>query len=185
VKPSRPNAKTDVKTAVSLVAQQACWFCCVLGAGSDVAIVGVVGTVAFVGAFVVAAKARWREVLVLVLASTATGVVVDSVLVVGGAIAFPPSVQLGPLPTPLWMVALWTGFATTLWGPLRGLLLRWPRALLAGALLGPLAYVGGSRLGPLVIRAPFVENVALIAVAWASALLALSMLVRAQERSAP
>jgi hypothetical protein len=162
---------------VSFIGAQLCWWGCVLGAGTSFAVVAVALTVLWVGLHLARAPQR-RVELRLVLLATALGVVVDSALVGLDAMHFPEAVRLGPLPTPLWMVALWTGFSTMLLSTLRPVVSSLPAACVFGAVGGPLSYLGGARLGPLVIGAPLPTSLGLIGLAWAIAMLVLALAVR-------
>lgn len=158
---------------VSFVGAQLCWWGCVLLAGTPWALGAVVGTGLWV-ALHVARSLRPGHELIVVAFATALGVVVDSALVVVNAIAFPAAVALGPLPTPLWMIALWTGFATMLTSTLAPVLRSRPLCIAFGVVGGPLSYLGGSQLGPLTIFAPHAQSLALIGLAWGLAMLALA-----------
>jgi hypothetical protein len=95
---------------------------------------------------------------------------------------FPAAVALGPLPTPLWMVALWSGFATMLLSTLRPVVSSLPAAFLFGLVGGPVSYLGGARLGPLVIDAPMWRSLLVIGLAWGLAMLVLALAVRLAVR---
>ncbi len=51
---------------------------------------------------------------------------------------------------PYWIISMWMLFATTLNVSLRWMRGRYFIALIAGAIAGPLAYIGGSKLGGIV-----------------------------------
>jgi hypothetical protein len=159
---------------VSFVGAQLSWWACVLLAGTPWALTAVIGTGLWV-AWQVARSSQPRQELTLVVLATAMGIVVDSALVFASAIAFPAAVALGPLPTPLWMVALWTSFATMLTSTLAPVLRSCLLSLAFGVVGGPLSYLGGSRLGPITIVEPVLPSLALIAVAWGLAMVVLSL----------
>jgi hypothetical protein len=159
---------------LTVIGAQLCWWGCVLLAGTPWALAAVVGT----GLWVVLHVARSRQPRserTLVVVTTLLGVVVDSALVAADAIAFPTAVALGPLPTPLWMIALWTGFATMLTTTLAPVLRSRPLSLVFGVVGGPLSYLGGSRLGPITIVEPLLPSLALVAAAWGLAMVVLSL----------
>jgi hypothetical protein len=167
---------------VTLLGAQVCWWGCVLGAGTPYAVVAVVFTMVWIGLHLARSPQRGVE-LRLVLLATALGVVVDSALVGAARVGvdvmhFPEAVRLGPLPTPLWMVALWSGFATMLLSTLRPVVSSLPAACVFGLVGGPVSYLGGARLGPLVIDAPMSRSVVIIGVAWGLAMLVLALAVR-------
>ena len=74
------------------------------------------------------------------------GALWDGLLARLGFLEFPSGMFL-PWLAPVWIIALWVGFATTLNVSLALLQGRWYWALLFGAVGGPLAYWAGMRLG--------------------------------------
>ncbi|HCU53076.1 MAG TPA: DUF2878 domain-containing protein [Gammaproteobacteria bacterium] len=140
------------------------WFACVLGAAWALPWAGTGIALAIVTGHLLVASQPRAELKLLVIAA-GIGLVFDSALAMLGWIAFPTGVLVAGL-APHWMVALWLLFATTLNVSL-GWLKRYPLlSVLFGAVGGPLAYYGGSKLGAL----DFVEMTpALIALAigWA------------------
>jgi len=78
-------------------------------------------------------------------------------------------------PPPIWILGLWLQFATTLHFSLGWLSKRYPLAALLGLIGGPLAFLGGERLGAATFGDPRALSLGLIALAWA---IALPVLVR-------
>ena len=162
---------------VFLVAgSQGAWFACVLGAAHGAPWVGVVATAAGVAAWVSRRQRRNADLAFLACVAV-TGFVFDSLIVSVGAFGFPVAAQLGG-PSPLWMVALWVGFGTTLrtLGPL--LPLPWA-AMALGAVAGPLAYTGGVGFGAAHFGADTVTSRVVIGAAWA---VAMPLLVAVERR---
>jgi hypothetical protein len=162
---SRAQIPTPLLLA-NIISFQIGWFACVLGAAR--------GWTWQAPLLVVALAAAWLLVaprprgLALVLALTGVvGLCWDSALAVLGLIAYRPGPLTPPL-APMWILAMWVLFATTLQVSLRWLRGRWWFAGLLGAALAPLAYLGGERLGALQLLQP---QVALLAQAAGWALL--------------
>lgn len=134
----------------NFVGFQVGWWACALGARDPrpygVLVMGIVVLLHLLSPL--AAGRRLAELRLLLLAGV-LGVVLDGALLHGGALRFPGAP--GPVP-PLWMVALWVGFATTLNGSLRWLAGRPLVAAALGALAGPLSYRAGVALGALEVR---------------------------------
>ena len=160
----------------NLVCTQAAWFACVIGAAKEWPWLGPVVTVVWCGLWLWLSSHR-RADLILVVGSAVIGYVVDSALVLGGFFAFAPAVQLGG-PSPLWMVALWALFGTSVRGPLRRLLDKPLLSAVVGAVAGPLAYGGGVRLGAASFGDDAVASRLAIGIAWAIALPLLGLLER-------
>lgn len=88
--------------------------------------------------------------------------------------------QATVLPPP-WLLSLWPVFACAM---MRGHSLEWlqtrlPLAAVIGAVVGPLSYVGGGRLGALELDGW--RSLVTIAGCWAVAMPALALLARALE----
>ena len=169
----------------NFVAFQAAWLACVLGAARGAPWLGP----AFVLAWLVVhlqvmdkieRRVEWR----LMIVAAALGYGVDTMLLTGGRLVFPPDPQAAD--SPLWMVALWIGFAATLARSLRWLDGRYLLAAGLGLAGGPAAYWAGARLGAVELTAGSVSML-WIAAAWAVALplliLARAVLARSVQRS--
>ena len=155
----------------NFVAYQLAWFACVLGAAHDLAWAGAVFAVA-VAALHLALRRDPAE-LRLIVSAAAIGFLVDSALARAQFVEFASAGSNGW--APLWMVSLWTAFATTLNHSLHWLVSRPWIAALAGAIGGPLAYLAGAKLGALTIASP-TPALILIAGLWAVAMGFLSLL---------
>ncbi len=105
--------------AVNFLLFQAGWFACVLGAAAGFPWQGALVALLIAGYAVVCA-ARPRSELALVAAAALAGFAFDSALALSGWVVFGGAVP-APLLAPIWMVALWALFATTLNVSLRGL----------------------------------------------------------------
>lgn len=124
---------------------QGAWFAAVLGAAGGRPWLGPAAVALVVAIHLVLTDNRPGETKLLLTAGV-LGFFFDTVLVVTGT--FLPVPHLLPRPfSPLWMVALWLNFATTLNVSLAWLRSRYLLAALFGAVGGPLAYYSGARLG--------------------------------------
>lgn len=161
-----------MRAALVVVTGQGAWWGCVLGAGSPWVYAGIGLTLVLALVHATTSAHRRREVA-LILTATVVGIAVDSLLVVGGALRFDDAVALGPLPTPLWMVALWTGFGASLSSAFSFVLVaRW-KAAAFGAAVGPIAYAGGTRLVAMHLGAAPASALVAIAAGWGVAMVVL------------
>lgn len=136
-------------------ANQVAWWSCVLLVRAGFPLVAVLGPAAYVLAHVGPLRGKPKspsdvagEVGALAVAGVLVGFVVDTSLSLQGGLSFPQSpTQTVPAP---FMVALWAAAAVSVRASCRGLL-GLPLAVVAmvGAVAGPLAYLGGQRLGVL------------------------------------
>jgi hypothetical protein len=150
----------------NLLAFQLGWFACVLGAARGRPWAGTCVALLLVGAHLWRTPRRaaeWR----LIATAALLGAVGDTLLARSGWLRYAAGALL-PATAPLWIIALWMLFATTLRHSLAWLQRRPLVSAACGALGGPLAYFGGARLGALVVERPMPAYGALAA-GWAGA----------------
>jgi len=109
-----------------------------------------------------------RAELKLIATAIALGTLCDSALLATGWLSYSVGQPLQLL-APYWIIAMWAMFATTLHESLAWLTRSAGLAALFGALLAPLAYWAGARMGALSLVHP-VPALLAIAGAWAAAL---------------
>jgi hypothetical protein len=124
---------------------QAAWTAAVLGAAGGWPLLGV-GAVAAALAWHLSRSARPGQELRLALAVTAVGLVFETLRLPLRDTVYPSGQPLATLP-PYWLITLWTLMAISLNVTLRWLRGRLALAMGVGALGGPLAFLGGERLG--------------------------------------
>jgi hypothetical protein len=164
--------------AANVVLFQAGWFACVLGAAQGQPWIGVAAATAIVvwhGWWAV----RARPELKLVAIAVVIGALFDSILSMLGWITYMSAIR-GYSVAPLWILAMWALFATTLNVSMRWLKSRLWLAALLGAVGGPLSYWAAERMGAVQFAEPFIAIVAL-AIGWA--LIMPSLMVLAQENN--
>ena len=148
----------------NFLAFQIGWFACVLGGAHGLPWVGTGIAFVIVGWHLTRA-ARPKQELLLVLSAAAIGALFDTLLVWLGWFTYSSGTLIAGT-APHWMVALWMLFATTLNLSLAWLKRRLFVAALFGAIGGPLAYLGGEKLGALNFASPTAGLIAL-AIGWA------------------
>jgi hypothetical protein len=158
-----------MRSVANYIAFQIGWFAAVLGAGYGMLWLGVV-VVPLVLLFNMLLAKNWRQELVVALAAAVMGFVVDTVLVIAGVFAPVPFLLPRPF-SPLWMVMLWVNQATTLNGCMAWLRGRYLAGSLFGAIGGPLAYLGGAKLGAATL--PSTNGLVILGITWACAFPAL------------
>ena len=161
------------KNIVNFVLFQIGWFACVLGgassqpwAGSAVVMTIILAHILFIG--------RGPQEIVIIISAMAIGTVWDSFLIWQQWIAFPNG-QLSEMVAPYWIILLWGLFATTLNYSLSWLKPRLIVATVLGAIAGPIAYLGGAKLGAVVFIDQTMAIIAL-SIGWAVLTPALLML---------
>ena len=154
------------RTLFDLVLYQVGWFICIFGtaagrqwAGAAYAVFALLAHLAIVP--------HPRRSLLAIAVVAAFGFAVDGLWTVTGLLVFPnQELLLGWLPP--WMLGLWVMFAFLMDSALRWLRGRLVIAAILGLVAGPIAYVGGARLGALEVTGPL--GAAAVALTWAVAL---------------
>ncbi len=164
---------------VNYLLYQAGWFACVLGAawgrpwlGSALGILPILAHVA--------ASRRRADAAALALWTAAIGVAVDATQLALGTLRFDVGTVAAWLP-PLWLVLVWAQFAMTFhfslaWMPGHPL-----RAAVVGVLGGPLAFLGGARLGVVALHPALWPSLLSLAATWAVAMPAAVWLAERQS----
>lgn len=137
-----------MRIAAALIAFHVGWFACVFAGAWEAPALALL-VVPVIGLRMVMSPAPRREIM-LVAAVTGIGLVMDGALTRLGVLSFGADARAVP---PVWFVAFWPNFATILVEPLRFLRGRRIVGALLGAISGPLAYLGGAKLGALEVDA--------------------------------
>jgi len=128
---------------INFVFFQIGWFTSVLGAANDLPFAGPLAAIPILLWHLSRADAPKIELLGIG-ASTILGAGFDQLLVSAGWVEYRGGT---PGILPLWMIGLWVMFCTTLNVALRWMRQRWIVAAIFGVIGGPLAYLGGVKLG--------------------------------------
>ncbi len=148
---------------LNLVVFQTAWVATVLGAARGLAWIGPAAVAAAVALHLWLTPTRAAEARLIALALI-LGLAVEHSLLWAGLIRY----QDSPVWVPLWMLALWPLFATTLNVSLAWFKTRLLAAGLFAAVAGPLAYWGGASLGAIGLPQPSTGLLTLAAI-WAVA----------------
>ena len=153
-----------------LVFHQAAWWACVLCMGWY----GPALMLLFVLSHLAMTRDSCRGELRLILLSTGLGIGLDNALAAAGVVTYVGEILVGG--SPLWLVAIWMGFGATLRHSQAVLVRTFQNALLTGCVGGPLAYLGGQRLGCLAVSGSWgwlavsvLWTIALATLYWAAA----------------
>jgi hypothetical protein len=149
---------------LNVATAQVGWFGSVFGGANQMPWIGPLVALVALSIHFYAAR-RPAEELILIMTCAAIGAAFDSALVAAGWVQY-YSGQFNELLAPYWIISMWILFATTLNVSLRWLRGRTPLAVLFGFLGGPLAYIGGEKLGGIVFVNQFAALAAL-GIGWA------------------
>jgi len=135
----------NLRVVVNFVLFQIGWFACVIGAAKQLPWLGVAVVLACVAWHLASAK-NARAELILLLIALVIGGLFDQFMQTAGLITYHAHGWSSEL-VPVWILALWLAFSTTLNVSLRWMHERWLVAFLFGAIGGPFAYLGAAKIG--------------------------------------
>lgn len=121
------------------------WFACVYGAANTRPLLGPLVVLIIVTIHLAISKNTYKELILLTVVGL-IGLFWDSLLMIFGLVTYPSGVIFSGL-APYWVVSMWVLYATTLNVCLHWLRKRYFLSIFLGALLGPLAYFIGEKLG--------------------------------------
>ena len=133
---------------VNFIGFQVGWFACVLGAANNKELLGMIIALGVI-IYHVVTQGDSRKELKLVLVAIAIGLLWETWVLNLDILRYPSHSELLFWP-PSWLIMMWALFATTInlsMGWLKG---RWALSVLMGAVFGPLAFIGGEKLGAVV-----------------------------------
>lgn len=155
-----PQRKLDLINAI--VAQTA-WWICVLAAKSSPLLIPIAATFFVIAVHFVLVATNWRRDLLVLFIFTIYGSILDSLLIRQGVYILPDGGQLAPV----WLICLWSIYATNLEYSLKWVARRPWLGVALGAFFGPLSYAAGSTFGILILREPKWESIAISSLMWA------------------
>jgi hypothetical protein len=160
-------AALDTKWVVAnFVVFQITWFTCVGSVARNLSSLGLAVIAIAVGIHLISVRHRTNAML-LAAASLLIGIIIESILAMAHATQFDRS-ALAIGSAPLWMIAMWALFSTTLNVSMRWLRGRYVLATVLGAVAGPLSYLAGSKMGALSL--PLDYSLLIIGTCWAAAM---------------
>ena len=130
--------------AINFIGFQLGWFACVLGAAYGKTFLGLIAVLLII-ALHLYRNSSLAE-LYLILTAMVIGFIWESLLVTSGWLSY-GLVADSLVFAPVWLVAMWALFATTINLSMAWLKKRWLLASLMGAVFGPLAFIAGQKLG--------------------------------------
>ena len=170
--------KSTMRLVWSVAGLNIGWFACVLGAARNdhwlsVLVVPMLGVIHLL----VIGRARILSAILLMLASLAVGLGLDSVLILIGA--YEPNRWLIPFPlTTIWLLMLWVNFSLALNESLQWLQEHLLVAGMLGSVFGPAAYLAASRLEAIEIATPIYAGLFPICIGWSIAMPLMSLVAK-------
>ena len=173
-----PPPSSTLRVVVNVVLFQLAWFAAIIGGASGWSWVAGLPAVVVGLLHLGLNRGMWRGEAWLITGVTALGLVIETAFISLGALHYAGSTA-GAVVPPLWILALWLAFGTLPNGSLAWLKGRIVLQIALGAVLGPLSYVAGVRLGAATLGSPEWVSIGVIAIGWG---LAMPMMFRLARR---
>ena len=121
----------------------------------------------FIHLYIMSSELRKSEIYLLSFAAI-LGTSVDSVLLNFNLLSYAGSYNNVSYIAPLWITAMWIGFAATLNHAFKKIINKYYIQVILGLIFGPLAYITGSGLNAIIFNANYNSNLILviISIAW-------------------
>ena len=154
---------------VNAVSFQLVWIACVGGGGAGIWWLGPLAVLVF-GVWQVSTSRFRRSDVLMVLVAAPLGMAVDSLFIATGLLQYPEPGPWGANLAPIWIVALWIGFALTLNHSLAWLKGKALLALVVGGIAGPFSYwVGATTWRAVEFTESTIVVLAALLIVWAVA----------------
>ena len=117
----------------------------------------------FIAVHLVITKSKMDEIL-FIISTGLIGMFVDSAFHISGIIIYKSSIS--NTIAPLWIIAMWLGFAATVNHSMSWLDRKYIHGLVLGLVFGPLSYVTGEKFGAISFGDDRFAALAILALAW-------------------
>ncbi len=176
------NSKTaTVKIGFNALGFQSAWWLTVLGIVMGYPLLGPLAMTLYMVADHFSLTKQKPEMLTIGGAML-LGTLADSIFASIGLLTYAGGYSMAPGIAPLWITAMWGGFAATLNHSLGWIKTRPLLSFLLGAIFGPLSYLAGSRFGAIQFNADMTVTFIVLGIFWGIAVPGLVKLHAAIER---
>ena len=160
---------------INFLLYQSAWFALILGVSYDLVWPGIgFALVTLVVHFFVSTVKR--KDLVVLLLTTLLGTIAETVFQLLNVFEIVRGDLWPPIAAP-WLIVMWASFSTTLCRSMEWVFKSGKTALALGFVFGPIAYVGGNRMGAIRLELTW-ERGFMLAIIWALVMLVLSVVVQ-------
>lgn len=141
------------------------WWSCVLAAAAGNPWLGPAVISVYLSLHFAWSKQKQHDAIFILLAGL-IGLGVETIKKITGLVVYQADIPGGLVP-PIWMMALWLMFASTLTASLGWLRGRYFLSFALGAVFGPLSYLAGEGLGAIALPLPPFQTILAFAIIWA------------------
>ena len=154
-----------MKKLFNILGFKVSWWSCVFGATSEFVYLGPVLMMLFLITHFYLNSPNPAEIK-LVIAFAFLGTLIDTMMALSGMVTYSGLYGSDIIIAPLWITAMWCGFAAMVNHSMAWLKGRWVQSFVLGALLGPVAYKAGEGLGAIQFNGENLEVTIMLALVW-------------------
>ena len=160
-----------MKNLINIILFQLCWWVCVLGTANNLNYIGPICMLIFLVLHLFYMNPNLEETKFVILIGL-FGTLVDTGLAGTGFISYEGLYTNNTKYfAPLWITAMWAGFAATVNHSMYWLSDRPVSAFLLGVVFGPLSYITGARLGVIHFHSSILNIIVILAITWGISIL--------------
>ena len=137
---------SKVKTIINIIGFYIGWWTCVLGTANDIPYLGPAVMILFLIVHYYLFVSDIQEIY-LVLIIGIIGTITDSLLFLSGSFIYAGAYSNEILIAPMWITAMWAGFAATVNHSMSWLKDKWLLMVISGVVFGPAAFFTGEKFG--------------------------------------
>tara|TARA_B110000014_G_C20026765_1_gene533013 strand:+ start:593 stop:1114 length:522 start_codon:yes stop_codon:yes gene_type:complete len=153
-----------MKNIYNMVCFQIGWWICSIGAKNEQFYLGPIFMLFFIALHIMCiSENKWE--IILIICGSIFGIVVDTSLIYFNIINYQDTFSNFTL-APLWIIAMWAGFCTTINHSLGWLKGHFILAFLLGAIFGPLSYIAGLQMGIIFFLTVPLHTCLILAIIW-------------------
>lgn len=154
-----------MKNIFNLIGFQASWWACIFGTKYQYTFIGPFCMFVFLLIHLIYFRVK-KEELILILLVSLIGTLIDTTLAYCGMIVYEGSYLYITFLAPLWITAMWAGFASTVNHSLAWLEEKPFLSFSMGLVAGPLSYFTAERFGVIIINGSAILYTAVLAIIW-------------------
>lgn len=160
---------------VNFLLYQTAWFALIFGVSYNQVWLGIGFALLTICVHFYLSTAKQKDLAVLLL-TTVIGAVAETVFQVLDVFEIVQGDLWPPIAAP-WLMVMWASFSTTLCRSMEWVFKSWKTALLLGFIFGPVAYIGGNRMGAIRLELTWQSGL-ILAFVWALVMVVLSVVVQ-------
>lgn len=155
-----------MKKFFNILGFQICWWVCVLFSTTRYSYIGAMIMLLYIGFHLLYISDNFKNELKLILITGLIGTIFDSLFIVFNIFNYSSSFSFISFIVPLWITAMWAGFATTLNHSLYWINKNYFIAFLMGFIFGPISYFTGQSFNAIQFNIITSYGLVILAFSW-------------------